>query len=29
MENSLDWHGNAPNKEQYESAMAQLERGLN
>ena len=29
MENNLDWHGNAPNKEQYESAMAQLERGLN
>lgn len=28
MENSLDWHGKAPNKEQYESAMAQLERGI-
>ena len=28
MENSLDWHGKAPNKEQYESAMEQLERGI-
>ena len=28
MENSLDWHGNAPNEEQYESAMEQLERGI-
>lgn len=28
MENSLDWHGKAPNREQYESAMAQLERGI-
>ena len=28
MENSLDWHGKAPNKEQYESAMEQLERGM-
>ena len=27
MENSLDWHGKAPNKEQYEDAMAQLDRG--
>lgn len=27
MENQLGWHGAAPNKEQYESAMAQLERG--
>lgn len=24
MENSLDWHGAAPNKEQYEDAVAQL-----
>ena len=29
MENSLDWHGNAPNEEQYKNAMEQLERGLN
>ncbi len=28
MENSLDWHGKAPNKEQYERAMEQLERGI-
>lgn len=28
MENSLDWHGKAPNKEQYENAMQQLERGM-
>ena len=28
MENSLAWHGAAPNKEQYESAMEQLERGI-
>ena len=28
MENSFDWHGKAPNKEQYESAMEQLERGI-
>ena len=28
MENSLDWHGKAPNKEQYESAVEQLERGI-
>ena len=28
MENSLDWHGKAPNKEKYESAMEQLERGI-
>lgn len=28
MENSLDWHGNAPNAEQYADAMAQLEGGL-
>lgn len=28
MENKLEWHGAAPNKEQYEDAMAQLERGL-
>lgn len=28
MENSLDWHGNAPNEEQYKSAMEQLERGI-
>lgn len=25
MENKLEWHGSAPNKEQYESAMKQLE----
>jgi transketolase len=24
MENSLDWHGKAPNAEQYASAMEQL-----
>ena len=28
MENSLDWHGKAPNRAQYESAMEQLERGI-
>lgn len=28
MENQVGWHGTAPNKEQYEDAMAQLERGL-
>lgn len=28
MENSLDWHGNAPNEEQYKNAMEQLERGI-
>ena len=28
MENSLDWHGKAPNKEQYKNAMEQLERGI-
>lgn len=28
MENQLGWHGVAPNKEQYESAMAQLDRGI-
>lgn len=27
MEDQLDWHGMAPNAEQYENAMAQLERG--
>lgn len=27
MENKLEWHGTAPNKEQYADAMAQLERG--
>ncbi len=25
MENKLEWHGSAPNKEQYENAMKQLE----
>ncbi len=28
MENSLDWHGMAPNKEQYEQAMQELDRGF-
>ena len=28
MENRLDWHGNAPNEEQYKNAMEQLERGI-
>ena len=26
MENSVDWHGKAPNEEQYKVAMADLER---
>ena len=26
MENSVDWHGKAPNDEQYEVAMADLEK---
>lgn len=29
MENRGEWHGAAPNDEQYADAMAQLERGLN
>ncbi len=29
MENRLEWHGTAPNAEQYANAMAQLERGIN
>lgn len=29
MENKLEWHGVAPNAEQYADAMAQLERGQN
>ena len=28
MENVVKWHGVAPNKEEYEQAMAELERGL-
>lgn len=28
MENQVDWHGAAPNKEQYESAVAQLKGAL-
>ncbi len=28
MENQLAWHGMAPNKEQYEQAMQELERGF-
>jgi len=28
MENKLEWHGTAPNPQQYEAAMAQLEGGL-
>lgn len=28
MENVLDWHGKAPNDEEYESAMAQLKKRL-
>ena len=24
MENQLDWHGRAPNKEEYEKALAEL-----
>ena len=28
MENKAEWHGTAPNAEQYADAMAQLERGL-
>ena len=27
MENKAEWHGMAPNAEQYADAMAQLERG--
>jgi transketolase len=27
MENQCDWHGRAPNKEEYERAMAELEDG--
>ena len=27
MENKAYWHGNPPNKEQYEAAMAELEKG--
>ena len=26
MENSVDWHGKAPNDEQYEVAMADLKK---
>jgi transketolase len=26
MENKAYWHGNAPNKEQYEAAMAELQK---
>ena len=26
MENQVGWHGTAPNKEQYEQAMAELEQ---
>lgn len=26
MENSVDWHGKAPNDEQYAQAMAELEK---
>ena len=26
MENEVDWHGKAPNDEQYETAMADLEK---
>ena len=29
MENKLEWHGTAPNAEQYADAMRQLERGRN
>lgn len=28
MENKLDWHGMAPNEEQYKDAMEQLDRGV-
>lgn len=28
MENKLEWHGKAPNKEQYEQAMKEIEGGL-
>ena len=28
MENVVKWHGVAPNAEEYEQAMAELERGL-
>lgn len=28
MENQVGWHGTAPNKEQYEIAMAELETKL-
>ena len=28
MENQLGWHGQAPSKEEYELAMAELERGI-
>ena len=26
MENQVSWHGSAPNKEQYEKAMEELEK---
>jgi transketolase len=26
MENQAGWHGSAPNQQQYETAMAELER---
>ena len=28
MENAVEWHGMAPNKEQYEQAILEIERGL-
>lgn len=28
MENSVDWHGKAPNDEQYETAMKELQAKL-
>lgn len=28
MEDQAGWHGKAPNTEQYEQAMAELEKGL-
>lgn len=28
MENAVDWHGKAPNEEEYKVAMAELEQQL-
>ena len=28
MENKVNWHGSAPNKEQYDEAMAELDAAI-